>query len=77
MKKISRISIGIFFVLFCLLCIMSIHSESKYKEYDSKAIGLWYEGSIYKSQKKFLEAKESYQQSLAVAHSPTLRKTIE
>lgn len=77
MKRISRISTGIFFVLFCSLCILHTNSEARYKEHDIKAMGLWYEGSIYKANKEYSKAKEAYNQSLALAQSPTLRREIE
>lgn len=77
MKKLSRISIIVFLLLFCSLCVMNVYSESKYKGYDNKAIGLLYQGSIYKAQKEYKMAKELYNQSLALAHSPKLRKEIE
>lgn len=77
MKQLSRISISIFFILFCSLCVMNLSSEAKYREHDNKAMGLWYEGSIYKSKKEYSRARESYSQSLALVHSPKLRREIE
>lgn len=77
MKRLSRITLGMFFVLFCSLFVVNVYSESKYREYDIKAMGLWYEGSIYKANKEYHKAKEYYVESLALAQNPKLRREIE